>query len=447
MKRLLNIAGGLLGLLALGALAVALALTFGGLRRGAEPASQAFQPPIETPTPPPYPPPVTPPPTIPPEPSPPIQPTVTVTLPPYPPPQTPTPRATVTPPVPGTPTAVPTPSVTVIPPGMWRAETMKIARLFELPIPAQARERIEGALFRPVWSVDGDSILVEKETRQFIGSYPIIDLWKLDARGQRATLLANQATLPAWSPDGLQIAYLYQADVNDYELWIMNRDGSNKQQIAVHLSYGRPDWLGTDRLVAVDQGKNVLAFPLDGSAPQLLTEKLVGSGPTMGPVTIALSLDDSYLVVADAFNLWLVNLETPDQPPVRLPPDPLYDLNNIRGGLSWSPDGRKLAYAVGDQVWITYLDDFTTIRTGGGENPNSFAWAPDGSVLAFLADQRMGDIELYVTNGDNGLTAQLTNDELDKVDLAWSPDGHRIIFAQYNRSNLPQIAELAAKNP
>ena len=60
MKRLLRITGGLLGLLALGALAIALALTFGGLRRDVKPASQAFQSPIETPTQPPYPPPATP---------------------------------------------------------------------------------------------------------------------------------------------------------------------------------------------------------------------------------------------------------------------------------------------------------------------------------------------------------------------------------------------------
>lgn len=74
MKRILSIAGSLLGLLALGALAVALALTFGGLRRDVKPASQAFQSPIETPTQPPYPPPATPTP-----PGPPATPTVAPT--------------------------------------------------------------------------------------------------------------------------------------------------------------------------------------------------------------------------------------------------------------------------------------------------------------------------------------------------------------------------------
>lgn len=60
MRRLANIATGLFGLLALGALVVGLALTFGGLQKETKLASQAFQSPIETPTQPPYPPPGTP---------------------------------------------------------------------------------------------------------------------------------------------------------------------------------------------------------------------------------------------------------------------------------------------------------------------------------------------------------------------------------------------------
>lgn len=99
-----------MGLLALTALVAALALTFGGLGRGAEPAPQAFQSPIETPTPPPYPPPVTPTP---------LGPPATPTPPPYPPPGTPTPwptpRPTSTRPPPP-PTRAPTPTFTPAPP-------------------------------------------------------------------------------------------------------------------------------------------------------------------------------------------------------------------------------------------------------------------------------------------------------------------------------------------
>lgn len=80
MKRLLNVVGGMFGLLALGALAFALALSFGGLQRGVSPGTQVFQSPIGTPTRPPYPPPELP--TV--VPTPPGPPP---TLPPYPPPR------------------------------------------------------------------------------------------------------------------------------------------------------------------------------------------------------------------------------------------------------------------------------------------------------------------------------------------------------------------------
>jgi len=80
MKRLLNIARGLFGLLALGVLVLALALSFGGLQRGVRPGAHVFQSPIGTPTRPPYPPPELPT-AVPTPPGPPP------TLPPYPPPR------------------------------------------------------------------------------------------------------------------------------------------------------------------------------------------------------------------------------------------------------------------------------------------------------------------------------------------------------------------------
>ena len=93
----MRIAGGLLVLLALGALVVALTLTFGRLPRESRSVSQVFQSPIETPTSPPHLPPTTPQPTPPP----------TSTKPPEPPTRTPTPTFTPAPPTP-TPEPLPT---------------------------------------------------------------------------------------------------------------------------------------------------------------------------------------------------------------------------------------------------------------------------------------------------------------------------------------------------
>lgn len=53
----------------------------------------------------------------------------------------------------------------------------------------------------------------------------------------------------------------------------------------------------------------------------------------------------------------------------------------------WSPDGRKIAYVTGGQIWIMDRDgddkkQLTTISTGAG-NP---VWSPDGKWIAFNSD-------------------------------------------------------------
>ena len=244
MKRILSIAGSLLGLLVLGVLAVALALTFSGLGRGAEPASQAFQSPIETPTQLPYPipatpthpplkpTPVTPPPTIPPKPSPPM---VTVTLPPYPPPQTPTlpgtptsvptPRATVTPPAPGTPTAVPTPSG-LLPPGLkvvygetdslsgtttiWLASAMNpTLRRVLATFAHKVGYGVQGAV-----SPDGDKIaclVIPPDASERAARTAGGELWVMSSDGRDPHTVADRvgwiSPLTIWSPDNRTLVF------------------------------------------------------------------------------------------------------------------------------------------------------------------------------------------------------------------------------------------------
>jgi len=53
----------------------------------------------------------------------------------------------------------------------------------------------------------------------------------------------------------------------------------------------------------------------------------------------------------------------------------------------WSPDGKKIAYVTGDQVWVMEPDgsnkeQVTKISTGAG-GP---VWSPDGNWFAFVSD-------------------------------------------------------------
>lgn len=200
MKRLLRITGGLLGLLALGALAVALALTFGGLRRDVKPASQAFQSPIETPPQPPYPPPGTP--TRPPIPA--IPPTVTRAPKPSP---SPSPIPTATP--------VPTP----------------------LPLPPSA--------FYALWVEnfpEGQGSVLWLADPRDIGSRREVLRFERDAIAEAAL-----------SPDGRQLA-LITTYWKTSTLWVANVDGTGLRQLDQAGALGGLFWSRNSRSLAYSIG-------------------------------------------------------------------------------------------------------------------------------------------------------------------------------------------------
>jgi len=225
MKRMFSIAGSLLGLGVIVGLAVVLAMTFGGLRKGAQPGFQAFQSPIETPTHPPKPTPVTPPPTIPPKPSPPA---VTVTSPPYPIPQTPTP--------PGTPTAVPTPQATVTPPAYNTPTSVPTP---SGPLPSGLK-------------------VVYAET----APDGTVTFWVASAvnpERRRILTTADPARFgvhAALSHDGGRIAYTFVPNGHfAAELWVVRLDGTERKHLASEIEVGRyvnyPIWSPDDRYVTV----------------------------------------------------------------------------------------------------------------------------------------------------------------------------------------------------
>ena len=111
---------------------------------------------------------------------------------------------------------------------------------------------------------------------------------------------------------------------------------------------------------------------------------------------------------------------------------------------AWSPDGRKIAFFSGSQIYLMNADGSerrpVTNRTGG----RSLAWSPDGRKLAFLSGAGCGDFcfSLYAVNSDGSglrnLTAKLAGNggpgRGPASDPAWSPDGRKIAFVRLNAS-------------
>ncbi len=108
-------------------------------------------------------------------------------------------------------------------------------------------------------------------------------------------------------------------------------------------------------------------------------------------------------------------------------------LRILTPGLSWSPDGEKIALAVksGPSDAVAVVDVHTRAtthyRVPDVDQILAVAWSPDGTRIAFEASvDEQSDI--YVLDLATRETVNYTNDVFSDHEPAWSPDGAALVF-------------------
>jgi Tol biopolymer transport system component len=121
---------------------------------------------------------------------------------------------------------------------------------------------------------------------------------------------------------------------------------------------------------------------------------------------------------------------------VRLADNP----GGLGDGRWWSPDGRQIAFAGDHGISVVDVDGSgshlvvaceDTCTSVGGQS-----WSPDGSAIAFIQTSghgRSASRAIYTVDADGTALRKVVDCATSVagcVDLAWSPDGMRLVFSQ-----------------
>jgi Tol biopolymer transport system component len=243
-----------------------------------------------------------------------------------------------------------------------------------------------------------------------------------------------------WSPDSSKIAYSAFADSWYRNIWVMNSDGSNKNQLTfgsvvddapayspdgtkiVFMRYGLRGIDGSDLMMINADGSNIQQLTSTGlhrgqprwsHGGQRLAFYYGGAGTTTNEI---------HIMNADGTNEVTVASGT-------------YPVMNPY----WSPDDTKLVYTMDDGIWtVNTSPPYQKTRLFQTSLPTMYAvFSPDGKYIMY-ASGVYGQLQLqdlYLIDIYGNFIAQLTHDTKFGYIFDWSPDGQYIAYNSKSSGN------------
>ncbi len=218
-----------------------------------------------------------------------------------------------------------------------------------------------------------------------------------DGSDRRALTIEGFATELAWSPGGDRLGMLIREPSGTYALWLANRDGGFERRV---------------RQAPADRVMRSLQWFPDG------LYLLYGlSSPLDAVITEA----------------WRVRVAYPD---VHLLP-----LIGPARFLRLSPSARSVAYLVGadarderGRIVATRLDGTGRVDVAPPDQYGGLAWSPQGDKLAYARLESEADAQIWIVDADGSGRLRVLDYPLEFSDpsialsMAWSPDGRRLAF-------------------
>jgi TolB protein len=253
----------------------------------------------------------------------------------------------------------------------------------------------------------------------------------MNADGSRAQRVLTQRGLefsdgPVWSPDGMTLVYAATLIETDFEIFAARADGSRLRQLTRNsVQDGMPAWSPARRRIAFVRGGAIWLMAADGTDRRRL---FAGSQPSWSPNGLKLAFTQ-----AGAINTRRVSGG---------PATPVAQGNSP----AWSPSGPEIALVRGTSLLAvdsetkaerTIVDVARACVEGSEVSIAGPDWSPDGRRLVFAVvcdDGRFASTSAGIVHADGSGLRWLQSNDLAPTRLAWSPDGARLAFVAESES-------------
>src|SRR2546428_2777436 len=282
----------------------------------------------------------------------------------------------------------------------------------------------------------------------------------LEGGGPRVVATGKELHSPAWSPDGRRIAYVLGnvgfvttssfGNIAASSIWVVSADAGAPMRVTDDQSLNvSPTWAprggGLLYISNREGGRDVYQVALSGAgrprgSPVRLTTGLGAQGISVSPDGRRLA----YAVFAERSNVWSLPVPVAGAGGVAMSRVlPVTAGNQTIEVLALSRDGAWLAFdsdrGGAQQIY--------RVRLAGGEpeqltsdsaSASSPAWSPDGREISFHTF-RGGLRRVFVMPVEGGTPVQVTTGPDDDVNVQWSPDGQRLLLLANMYSGNPAL--------
>ena len=102
---------------------------------------------------------------------------------------------------------------------------------------------------------------------------------------------------------------------------------------------------------------------------------------------------------------------------------------------SWSPDGKEVAYARHDSIFVDKPEDEKPRFVASAIEPHSVAWSPDGKWIAFVSGNlsyfgsyNIASSSIWLVPAQGGAALQVTRADGISMSPTWAPDSRRLLM-------------------